>query len=375
VNALLFRRGRLLGWLALIMLWGAACTAPVATLPPATAPAAIPILTTLLPTVPATMTPALPTATPPPTATPFPTATTPPTALPSATLEPAIDRTCPANGPGAPEYASYVRSDIVWPEPDASVSARPALRSPLSSDEAIRFNWGFPYGSDGSGRYLLHNGLDMTQWPGAPVLAVADGTIVVAGADSDQRHGLRCNWYGQLIVLQLNDTWQGQPVYVLYGHVRGILVEPGQRVMAGEQLAEIGAGGVATVAHLHLEVRLGQNSYWATRNPLLWLEPDTETGIIAGRLLDADGHAWEGVRLTLIDVSGEAEFLTTWSYLDDPQHLISPDERWAENFVFGEVPPGEYELYTAIDGTEFRQRISVRSGEIATTEWRVEPGG
>lgn len=282
-----------------------------------------------------------------------------------------IDRSCPDVVPPA-DYSSYVRSEAPWPTGNDALPTRPLLRPPLSAADETRINWGFPYGSDGSGRYLLHNGLDMTQWPGAPVLAVADGTIRVAGADAGERYGLRCDWYGQLVVLELDERWNGLPVFALYGHVRGLLVEPGQRVTAGEPLAEIGAGGVATVPHLHLEIRVGENEYDATRNPVLWLGPDEVSGVIAGRLLDADGHAWEGVRLTLIDVTGESEFLTTWTYLDDPQDLIAPDEQWAENFVFGEVPPGQYDLYTALEGVEYRQRLTVEAGQISFVEMRTD---
>lgn len=313
------------------------------------------------------------TATSPPTITPVAVATARPSATPTTAPEPEVDRRCPETAP-RPSYASYVLSAAPWPEGDATLSERPPLHPPLSPDDETRINWGFPYGSDGSGRYLLHNGLDMTQWPGAPVLAVASGTVVFAGADAAERYGWRCDWYGQLVVLELDERWNDQPVYALYGHVRGLRVAAGQQVRAGEPLAEIGAGGVATVPHLHLEIRLGRNEYDATRNPVLWLGPDESSGIIAGRLLDPGGRAWEGVRLTLIDVTGATDFLTTWTYLDDEQHLIAPDERWGENFVFGAVPPGEYEVYAAIDGVEYRERVSVVAGQISGLEmWTNGP--
>lgn len=315
----------------------------------------------------------VPTATPPATATPLPPATPTPTSEPTATPVAQVDRSCPTTVPPRPDYATYVTSEAPWPVALTSETARPYLAYPLETNEEMRVNWGYPYGSDGSGRYSLHNGLDMTLWPGAPVLAVADGTVIYAGSDAAERYGPRCDWYGQLVVLELDQRWQGEPLYALYGHVRGILVEMGQRVAAGEPLAEVGAGGVATVPHLHLELRVGENEYGATRNPVLWLDPGPEQGVVAGRLVDAEGHAWEGVRMTLIDLDGELDFLTTWTYLSDPLGLINPDERLAENFVFGGVPPGEYDLYAALDGREYRQRVSVAAGEIAVVELVTEP--
>ncbi len=362
-----------IGMISLVLMLGVGCSAPETAVLPATGTVAtVTSLPVELPTVTPPPSPVPPTVIPPPTATPVAMATAVPTASPTVVPVAEVDRSCPESVPPA-DYASYVRSDLPWPDGNDALPARPQLRAPLSTSDETRFNWGFPYGSDGSGRYLLHNGLDMTQWPGAPVLAVADGTVVVAGPDTTERYGLRCDWYGQLVVLELDERWNGEPVFALYGHVRGLLVEPGQRVAAGEPLAEIGAGGVATVPHLHLEIRLGENAYGATRNPVLWLGPDEANGVVAGRFLDADGHAWEGVRMTLIDVTGAADFLTTWTYLDDAQHLIAPDEQWAENFVFGAVPPGEYDLYSVIDGVEYRQRLSVTAGEIMGVEMRTDP--
>lgn len=359
------------GAVCLLLVFGSGCRAPQSGLLPPDAPTTAPTATqVVLPTATATPRPALPTATPPPTLTPATVSTARPSATPTIAPTPQVDRSCPAEPP-SPVYASYVLSETAWPTGDETLGERPQLLPPLSTAEETRINWGFPYGSDGSGRYRLHNGLDMTQWPGAPVLAVADGMVVVAGSDVAERYGWRCDWYGQLVVLELDERWNDQPLFALYGHVRGLLVEPGQRVTAGEPLAEIGAGGAATVPHLHLEIRLGRNEYDATRNPVLWLGPDEATGIIAGRLLDPDGRAWEGVRMTLIDVTGEADFLTTWTYLDDVQHLITPDEQWAENFVFGAVPPGEYDLFTVIEGVEYRERVSVVAGQITGVEVRT----
>jgi murein DD-endopeptidase MepM/ murein hydrolase activator NlpD len=234
-------------------------------------------------------------------------------------------------------------------------------------------NLGYPYGSDGSGRYLLHNGVDVAEKLGTPVLAVANGTIVVAQDDLNEWYGWRCDWYGHLVVIELDDTWQGQAVYVLYGHVLNIVVAAGQRVVRGQQVAEIGLGGVATVPHLHLEVRLGTNEFGSTRNPILWVEPGESRGVIAGRLVDPDGRPWQGVTLHLLGGGEEPIAATTWSYLDDPLHLIKPDEGWAENFVFADVLPGDYQVYTKLQDVEYRQPVQVTAGQITAIEIVTEP--
>ena len=208
---------------------------------------------------------------------------------------------------------------------------------------------------------------------GTPLLSAADGTVVVAGGDQSALYGWRCDWYGQLVVVELNDHWQGQPVYVLYGHVLNIGVQPGERVVRGQQLAEVGLGGAAALPHLHLEVRVGTNEFRSTRNPLLWINPANSRGLIAGRLVDPDGRPWQGVAVNAIGRSEETEDRTTWTYLDDALHAINPDEQWAENFVFGDLKPGEYELYIQLQGSVYKELIEVDGGQISFAEIITEP--
>jgi murein DD-endopeptidase MepM/ murein hydrolase activator NlpD len=219
----------------------------------------------------------------------------------------------------------------------------------------------------------LHNGIDIAEPQGTPLLAMADGTVVVAGEDASILYGWRCDWYGHLVVIELDDRWQGQPVYVVYGHVLDIKVEPGQKVNRGQEVAEVGSGGVAVLPHLHLEIRVGTNEFGSTRNPLLWIEPPDTRGVIAGRLLDPEGRPWPGVAVNALGKSVGLQDYVTWTYLDDPQHLIRPDEGLAENFVIGDVKPGEYEIYIELQGVVYKASVFVRGGEISTVEIITEP--
>ena len=363
--------------LALLLL--SACAAPVAqTVPTPARTAAVPAASS--PTaVPSVTPPALPsprptatgtaaptaTATALSTATPVPSPTTPPTPTPA----PAVGLPCPDPWPVKPDYAAYALTADPWPTPDPAAAPPPlSLANPLPT--AGR-NAGYPYGSDGSGRYLLHNGLDMADEEDALAVAAGDGEIVLARDDIDELFGWRCDWYGQIVVLRLDESHDGQPVYVLFGHVRDVQVVEGQRVARGEPLAREGTAGVATVAHLHLEVRVGANTFGATRNPLLWLEPWSGSGVIAGRLVDPDGRAWQGVMVTLIDKNGA--LLNTWTYLDDPDHLIQPEPALGENFVFGPVAEGRYTVFVEHQGEEYRQPVEVRDGQVTTLEIVTAP--
>jgi len=356
----------------------AACAAPAVEVAP-TADAAT-AAATAAPALPPSASPtaaAVPTAapslTPRPTAAPLPSPTVPPTPTEPAapTADAAVGLPCPDPAPVKPDYLAYHLSAVPWPTPDAAASQPPlSLANPLPN--AGR-NSGYPYGSDGSGRYLLHNGLDMADENRDLAVAPADGEVIVARDDIDEMFGWRCDWYGQLVVLRLDETQDGQPVYVLFGHVQDAQVTEGQRVARGEPVARQGTAGVATVAHLHLEVRVGANTFGATRNPLLWLEPWSGSGVIAGRLVDPDGHAWEGVTVTLIDNAAEASYLNTWTYLDDPDHLIRPDPALAENFVFGPVAEGSYDVFVQLQGETYRQTVEVKDGVLTTVAIVTEP--
>lgn len=256
-----------------------------------------------------------------------------------------------------------------WPTPDlAAASSHFWLSKPLPGSGRLLINQTYPYGYDGGGRYLLHNGVDVAEELGTPVLAVADGTVVVAQSDANEMYGWRCDWYGHLVVLQLEETWRGQPIYALYGHILNSNVTVGERVERGQPIAEIGIGGAAIVPHLHFELRIGENSFDATRNPMLWFDPGPTRGVIAGRLLDPEGRPWQGVTLTLISHDEEPKFINTWSYLADERGPVNPDEALAENFVFADVRPGTYDLYVKLQGVEYRTAVSVQAGKLTVVE-------
>ncbi len=279
-----------------------------------------------------------------------------------------IERTCPEPPPVKPEYNHYYLSSVEWPVPNSVSEEHFWLSKPLPGGGRFLYTDWLPYGYDAGGRYLIHTGVDSAEPEGTPVLAAASGTVIVAGDDKEKLYGWRCDWFGHLVVIELDNRWQDQPVYVLYGHVLNISVEPGQHIAQGEQVAEVGFGGAASLPHLHVEVRIGTNEFGSTRNPFLWLTPPPTRGLIVGRLIDPEGRPWQGVTIAAVGRSEDTETYRTWTYLDDPQHLIKPDEQLAENFVIADILPGEYELYVEIQNEVYQVPITVRGGEMARVE-------
>jgi murein DD-endopeptidase MepM/ murein hydrolase activator NlpD len=86
-----------------------------------------------------------------------------------------------------------------------------------------------------------HAGLDLVAPIGAPIRAIAAGTVVFA----DPYRG-----YGNLVVIRHPNGLTSH-----YGHLRAIKVAPGKRVKAGQIIATLGNTGSSTGPHLHLEIR------------------------------------------------------------------------------------------------------------------------
>ncbi len=84
-------------------------------------------------------------------------------------------------------------------------------------------------------------GIDIGGTAGDPVLAAADGEVVYSG------NGLL--GYGELIIVKHNASFLSA-----YGHNRKRLVQEGERIKAGQQIAEMGSSASAR-DELHFEIR------------------------------------------------------------------------------------------------------------------------
>ncbi|WP_448453940.1 M23 family metallopeptidase [Mycolicibacterium elephantis] len=87
---------------------------------------------------------------------------------------------------------------------------------------------------------VLHGGIDIANSIGTPILAASDGVVISAGPYAG---------YGNMVKLRHSDG-----SVTLYGHLSSVLVDVGQRVWAGDQIAKMGNTGNSTGPHLHFEV-------------------------------------------------------------------------------------------------------------------------
>ena len=142
--------------------------------------------------------------------------------------------------------------------------------------------WGQTYGVDlihvPSGTWMLNIVWSPLSRPaddfvsfGQPVVAAAEGTVVRA-YDRARDHRSRTSWLGLLYLLAESGVREltgarrilgnhvvldlGDGTYAAVAHLRQgtVRVEPGQRVAAGEQLAECGNSGNSTEPHVHFQL-------------------------------------------------------------------------------------------------------------------------
>lgn len=95
------------------------------------------------------------------------------------------------------------------------------------------------------------NSVDFGAPRGTPILAAADGIVIVSKGDGKWYGG-----YGNYVVIQHDNGTQ-----TLYSHNSRNLVEAGDVVKQGQQIATIGSTGRSTGPHLHFEVRGGTNPW------------------------------------------------------------------------------------------------------------------
>ncbi|WP_374689164.1 M23 family metallopeptidase [Promineifilum sp.] len=243
------------------------------------------------------------------------------------------------------------------------------LPRPVAAGGATWTDKSYPYGSTRGGTLRPHTGVEFGVPAGTPVLAVAPGAVVVAGDDSQIAYGPQTNFYGNLVIVEMSGL-AGGSLYALYGHLSEIAVTAGQAVAVGDTLGLSGESGVADGPHLHFELRFGENSYGATRNPLLWLKPLKGTGVVAGRVLGPDGGRLNEAPVALLRVDGPAPYTATTSYAAGEPN---PDDLLDETFVLDDVEPGYYQAVVDSGRRRYSTELWVFPDRVNWVEITLSP--
>ncbi|MDF3981211.1 peptidoglycan DD-metalloendopeptidase family protein [Luteibacter sp. PPL554] len=208
---------------------------------------------------------------PPPPSTTAPPSTPQPGFQPVATadaLPPVVP--APATTTNTPVVVAGKPAESVVPPPQPAAPPamppapveNPAAATPIVANGATRtaggIVWRWP--ADGSliKRFSSGDaipGIEVAGKSGDPIRAAADGVVVYSG------NGLV--GYGELVIIKHSDSFLSA-----YGHNRKRLVKEGEKVKAGQLIAEMGSSG-ATRDELQFQIRRDGNPV----DPLQYLPP------------------------------------------------------------------------------------------------------
>ncbi|HEX2980792.1 MAG TPA: M23 family metallopeptidase [Anaerolineaceae bacterium] len=231
----------------------------------------------------------------------------------------------------------FTADQVSWPEPD------------------------YRYGGMFFEPDIVHTGIDIDVPLGTPVLATAAGTVIWAGYGLFRGAPDPSDPYGLAVAIRHDFSFRNQTIFTVYAHLKRVDVVVGQVVDSGDQLGLVGDTGNTTGPHLHFEVRLGQNTYFNTRNPELWIAPPEGWGVIAGRVMDTNDQLLNANQVLVRPVGNDD---LSWEVDTYGRHAVNGDDYYRENMVLSDLPAGEYEIMINYLGKKFWQTVQVHPGQI-----------
>ncbi len=254
----------------------------------------------------------------------------------------------------------------------------PLLDFPIPADASRQIEPTYRFGSTLFGERMPHDGVEMINPEGTPVLAAADGKVYFSGNDRTFKRGRFTNFYGNIIILEHQIPAYSTPVYTFYAHLSDQDVKEGDLVTRGEKIGSVGATGKAFTNHLHFEVRIGDVLLQNARNPELFLpllrtQDQPEVGILIGSLTSINGNPIPGVSVVVQKMVDGVQQPGTAIYLETYAKTIYAEQNWEENFVVSSLPVGEYRVSAFAYQYLVEEIITIRDGEF--TFIRLEPEG
>jgi len=256
------------------------------------------------------------------------------------------------------------------PDTDTQGTRHTWFARPIAPTDQPYIDQTYRYGSTMGGYFQQHQGVEFNNPDGTPVHAIGDGTVVFAGLAERGSN---------TVAIRHDRKVKGLFVYSTYYHNSKLLVSEGQRVKAGDVIALVGNTGRATNDHLHLEIHttpvdstplvVDPNERFPryTVNPELWIRPLPGTGIVAGRVWDAQGRPAQQARVYGLIKAEPQE--TPYSYAETYGEHNHPDPDYGEHFAVSDVDPGDYTLAVVVDGRKMTRRVRVEADRVTWVEF------
>jgi murein DD-endopeptidase MepM/ murein hydrolase activator NlpD len=243
---------------------------------------------------------------------------------------------------------------------------------PIAADNV---NWplaDYRYGGVFFAPNIVHTGVDIDADEGTPILAAGPGTVVSADWGLyTEAPGNQGDPYGQAVVVRHDFGYKGQTLYTVYAHMSKIIAVVGQHVETGDVLGLVGSTGATTGPHLHFEVRLGENSFYRTYNPELWMAPPQGWGILVGHLTDDEGDLLYQFRVDVRPMPSEVPLRTVKTYAEGPANA---DAYYKENLVLSDLPAGLYKISFTYQDKPMQYWVDVYPGQVTYFTFNGEDG-
>ena len=243
---------------------------------------------------------------------------------------------------------------------------------PIAADNV---NWPlaeYRYGGVFFAPNIVHTGVDIDAEEGAPILAAGAGRIVSAGWGLyTEVPGNEFDPYGQAVVVKHDFGYKGQELYTIYAHMSEILAVEGQRVETGDVIGLVGDTGATTGPHLHFEVRLGGNTFYATYNPELWMAPPQGWGVLVGRITDDKGRLLNQYEVEVRPLPSEVPLRRVITYA---QGAVNADPYYQENLVLSDLPAGIYKVLINYKDKDIQFFAEIFPGQVTYFTFTDEKG-
>jgi murein DD-endopeptidase MepM/ murein hydrolase activator NlpD len=243
---------------------------------------------------------------------------------------------------------------------------------PIAADNV---NWPlaeYRYGGVFFAPNIVHTGVDIGAQEGDQILAAGPGTVVSAGwglfsgAEDNTNDP-----YGQAVVIKHDFGYKGQSLFTIYAHMSEIITVRGQHVETGDVIGLVGATGVTTGPHLHFEVRVGDNTFFRTYNPELWMAPPQGWGVLVGRVTDEKGNL---LNYYLLEVRPEPSGVPLRRALTYAQGAVNSDPYYQENVVLSDLPAGIYKVTIEYLDERIQTWVEIFPGQVTYFKFTDENG-
>ncbi len=157
--------------------------------------------------------------------------------------------------------AERERLFLIWRSATPQIFWQTPFRVPLESYLFISSNYGARRSYNGGPYNRSHEGVDYAAYGGTPVLASANGRVVIAETLTVR---------GGTVIID-----HGLGVYTGVYHMRDIFVSVGDVVAKGQIVGEVGNTGFSTGNHLHWDLLVNgtwvNGEAWAAQNLACWV--------------------------------------------------------------------------------------------------------